>query len=385
MQGSIQKKGKTYYAIVAIGDKRKWFKGGSTKKDAQRILNENLNDLDHGTYKEIIKTRFNEYSDLWITRYAESHVKPSTLRGYKDIIKRLFVPAFGNYILSDITTGQLQAYVSKRSNEIFRRSKKESSKSNEESKKSKVVSPKTVCNEVVILKEMFKHAFRWGYLKVNPAEYVERPKVTKSEIDILSPDEMRILIENSTENYQVAFLTDFLTGLRAGELWGLKWSDVDWNSKQLYIRRSLWKGKFQTPKSKCSIRKVDITPSLLQELKKWKLASPVNKDDLVFPSPEGNLSIHENVVKRYYNAALRRAGLRQVSFHSIRHTNASIRIASGQNIKYIQTQLGHASINITLDTYGHLFNDSNFNTQQAELLELSFNPVRNPLENTAKR
>ncbi len=361
MQGSIQKKGNAYYAIIAVGGKRKWFKGGNTKKDAQRVLNEKLHDINQGTYKEIIKTRFKEYCDVWITRYAESHVKASTLRSYKDIIKRLFIPSFGDYSMSELTECQLQSYISRRSKEV---------------------SSKTVCNEVVVMKEMFKHAFRWGYLKVNPAEYVERPKIVKPEIEILTPDEMGLLLQNSEGHYHIAFLTAFLTGLRAGELWALEWGDIDWLSKQIFVRRSLWKGNFQAPKSRCSVRKIDITPSLAQELKRWKLASPVNEHDLVFPSPEGSISIHENVVKRYYNPALRRAGLRQVSFHSMRHTNASMRIASGQNIKYIQTQLGHASISITLDVYGHLFNDANFNRQQAELLEVSFNSVRNPLENT---
>lgn len=79
--------------------------------------------------------------------------------------------------------------------------------------------------------------------------------------------------------------------------------------------------------------------------------------------------MHTNVMNRFFYPALRRAGLRQVSFHSIRHSNASIRIQAGQNIKYIQTQLGDASINMTMDVYGHLFNDLDFNRKQVDLLE----------------
>ncbi|MBM4140225.1 MAG: site-specific integrase [Nitrospira sp.] len=231
---------------------------------------------------------------------------------------------------------------------------------------------------------MFKHAYRWGYLKINPFEYVERPKITKPEIEILTPEEVEKILSKADNHYRVAILTDVFTGLRAGELWGLKWIDIDWNSKQIHVRRSLWKGQFQTPKSKYSIRKVDIPDSLIQELQRWKLVCPVNEYDVVFPSPEGKLSQHDNVVKRYFNRALRESGLRQVSFHSIRHTNASMRIASGQNIKYIQTQLGHVSINITLDVYGHLFNDANFNRHQVRLLEESFKSVSNPLEKQVK-
>lgn len=221
--------------------------------------------------------------------------------------------------------------------------------------------------------------------QTNHAEYLERPRITKPEIEILAPDEVEKLLGKASNHYRVAFLTDFLTGMRAGELWGLQWGDVDWNSKRIHVRRSLWKGHFQTPKSKCSNRKIDIPDMLIHELKKRKLAGPVNEDDLVFPSAEGKTSQHDNVVKRHFNPALRRAGLRQVSFHSLRHSNASMRIHAGQNIKYVQTQMGHASINITLDIYGHLFNDANLNSQQVELLENTFNSVRKSRSRHKKR
>ena len=363
MRGSIQKKGNTYYAVIATNGKRKWFKGG-LKKEAQVILTDKLKEIDSGTYKEIPKTTFNEFSNLWLNSYAEPSVKPSTLSGYTDTITRLLKPVFGQTYLTEITTGSLQKYVADRL---------------------KNVSGKTVCNEVMVIKLMFKHAYRWGYLKHNPAEYVERPRTTKPEIDILSPEAIEKLLSSSNGHYGIALITAIYTGMRAGELWGLQWGDIDWFSKQIHVRRSLWKRQFQTPKSKCSLRRIDMTDKLVRELKQWKLACPNNEHDVVFPSPEGKLSQHDNVVKRYFNQALRKAGLRQVSFHSLRHSNASMRIQAGQNIKYIQSQMGHASINITLDIYGHLFDDKNFNRLQAELLESSFKndlPVRNPLENS---
>lgn len=312
MKGSIQKKSNIYYAVIAINGKRRWFKGGKTKKDAQKILNEKLPEIDQGTYRELKKATFREFTEIWLKSYAEPNVKPSTLAGYMDTINRLLIPAYGNFNLTDIMTGHLQSYVAERL---------------------KSVSAKTICNEVMVIKEMLKHAYRWGYLKINPAEHVERPKTTKSEIEILNPDEVDKLLFNANGYYRTAFLAGFLTGMRAGELWGLQWTDIDWNSKQIHVRRSLWKGKFQTPKSKCSIRKIDMTEQLVQELKRWKLACPINEHDLVFPSPEGKLSQHDNVVKRYFNQALRLAGLRQVCFHSLRHSNASLRIQAGQNIK----------------------------------------------------
>lgn len=228
------------------------------------------------------------------------------------------------------------------------------------------VKPKTVVNEIVPIKEMFKHAVRWGYLRVNPAEYLERPKTYRKEIELLTLNEVAKFLQ--IENYyRIAFLTCALTGLRAGELWGLQWTDFNWKLDQVFVKRALWKGHFQTPKSKCSIRNIDLLPQLASELRHWQRACPQNDFNLVFPSPEGQMSVHENVIKRYFNPALKKAEVRRVSFHSLRHTNASIRIEAGQNIKYIQMQLGHASIQTTLDRYGHLIRE--VNTEQVKRLE----------------
>ncbi len=227
------------------------------------------------------------------------------------------------------------------------------------------------------LKFMFKHALQWGYIKNNPTDNLIRPKVEKSEVELLQPEELEMLIEHSEHPYKLAFLTAFLTGMQAGELWGLQWRDIYWNGRQIHVRRSLWNHHFQKPKTKNSIRRIDTTEKLVKELRLWKLACPVSEHDLMFPSPEGKATMHNNAMKRYFYPALRRSGLRQVSFHSLRHSNASLRMMSGQNIKYIQSQLGHSSINMTLDVYGHLFNDMDFNKKQVELLK----SVRKPLEN----
>lgn len=243
------------------------------------------------------------------------------------------------------------------------------------SERLKKVSSKTVRNEIALLKQMFKHAHRWGYVKTNQAEHVDRPRIEKKEIEILEPEQIKKLLGHATDAYRMAFKMAVMTGMRAGELWGLQWGDVDWNSAQIYVRRSLWCGNFQNPKSKTSIRKIDISKRFTFELKKWKLRCPINKYDLVF---------HNTVIKSYFNPALRRAELMHVSFHSLRHSNASMRIQAGQNIKYLSTQLGHSSISITMDRHGHLFNDMDFTRRQVELLESSFESVRNRLEKGKK-
>lgn len=106
MRGSIQKKGDTYYAVVAVGPKRKWFKGGKTKKDAQRVLTEKLGEIDNQTYADIPKTTFSEFCKIWFGMHAESSLKPSTQKHYRDMLKPL-KKMFEGKKLSDITTKHL--------------------------------------------------------------------------------------------------------------------------------------------------------------------------------------------------------------------------------------------------------------------------------------
>jgi integrase len=365
MRGGIAQKGNNYYPYLWIGGKKKWFSGaGPSKKRAERILNDKVAELQNGTYQELKKIRFKAFASLWLDSYAKSKVKPSTLRSYEDIIEKHLGPAFGHFLLTDISTAMLQKYIADRLQAP--KSKKSEQK----------VRAKTVINELVPLKEMLKHAVRWGYLKVNPAEYVEKPRVEKEEMDILPPEDIRLLLDHAAPRYRVLFLTAVLTGMRRGELLGLQWGDIDWNHGQIHVRRSLWKGQFVTPKSKRSVRKIDMSPTLARDMRRHRLQSPPGNLDLVFSNSKGLPLDGDTLVRRHFLPALRRAKVRQVRFHDLRHTNVALRIEQGQNIKYIQNQLGHASIQTTLDRYGHLIKD--VNSEQALKLDTILGFVEKP-------
>jgi integrase len=363
MRGGIAKKGNNYYAYLWIGGKKKWFSGaGDSKRRAEKILNEKVSELNSGAYQEIKKIRFKEFSTLWLESYAKSKAKPSTFKSYEDIIDKHLKPKFGDYLLTEINTALLQKYVAMRLESV---------------------KPKTVVNEIVPIKKMFKHAVRWGYLKVDPAGYVERPRVEKEEMDILTPAEIRPFLDAVTPKYRPFFLTAILTGARRGELLGLQWRDVDWRNNQIHVRRSVWKRQFVTPKSKTSTRRIDMSPHLATELKKHKLACPKSEFDLIFCNEEGKHLDPDSLIKRQFLPALRRAKVRQVRFHDLRHTNTALRIAEGQNIKYIQHQLGHASIQTTLDRYGHLIKE--VNGEQAKKLDNILGFGRSLVEVEAER
>lgn len=378
MKGTVAKKGKAYYVVFRFLDpktgsiRQKWIAAGSRKRDADEKLTEMMGEVHNGIYKDIKKVSFRQYATLWLESYAKSNTKASTYEGYEAIIDNNLVKYMGEMPLMAIDAGMLQHYIAKRLEKV---------------------KPKTVINEIVVMKEMFKHAVQWGYLKINPAEYVVRPRYEREEMEVISPDDFHTLLAHVSPQHKIIVLMDMLTGLRRGEILGLQWGDIDWKHNQLYVRRSLWRGKFCSPKSKASRRRVDLSPYLVRELKKHKLACPPSEHDMVFCTAEGTPLDPDNFVKREFLPALRRAGLRHIRFHDLRHSNVAMRIEQGQNIKYIQVQLGHASIQTTLDRYGHLMKD--VNTEQAMKLDnlLGFddktesfqNPVRSLLEEGNKK
>ena len=218
---------------------------------------------------------------------------------------------------------------------------------------------------LITLGSILTHAVRMRYIDFNPAREVEKPKGKglkneQGEMVILKPEEIRVLLDNTTtQKERVFFMTAVLTGARQGELLGLQWGDLDSLNSQILIRRTYNHGKFMEPKSETSKRKIDVGPDLIFELKKWRLACPKGDLDLMFPSGDGTPWAAQNVVRRSFLPALRRAKLPIIKFHSLRHGYASLLIEQGENPKYIQNQMGHHSINVTMDIYGHLFRNVN--------------------------
>jgi integrase len=134
---------------------------------------------------------------------------------------------------------------------------------------------------------------------------------------------------------------------------------IDFVAKQVAVNRTFNHGRFYAPKSRYSKRKIDMVPQLVSQLKEWKLACPKSELDLVFPNAKGNPIDANNLLNRVYNPALKKANLHRMRFHDLRHTYASLLISQGENPKYVQNQMGHSSIQVTYDIYGHLMKSEN--------------------------
>src|SRR2546425_11509427 len=162
----------------------------------------------------------------------------------------------------------------------------------------------------------------------------------------LTPPEIRRLLDAADEPVRTLLLCAVLTGMRRGELLGLRWEDIDLEGHRIFVRRALWRGKFVTPKSRRSRRTIDLAPTLRAAL--TKLSSRFQAG-LVFCSPDGEPINPDTFAQRDWTRVLRRAALRRIRFHDLRHTYASLLIAQVAHPKYIQTQLVLTSIERSLD------------------------------------
>ncbi|MBN1849407.1 MAG: site-specific integrase [Deltaproteobacteria bacterium] len=220
---------------------------------------------------------------------------------------------------------------------------------------------------LVTLGQIFIYAVRHRYISFNPLREAERPRGRvkegdpgKEKMSVLSSGQMKRLLDEAKEQkYKIMFMVAIFCGLRQGELIGLKWQDIDWENNQIHVQRTFTKGRFFDVKTKTSNRRVDLGPAVIKELKKWKLACPKYNLDLVFPSGSGKPINCSNMVRRHFLPALEAAALPRIRFHDLRHGYASLLIEQGENIKYIQSQLGHSSPTVTLNVYTHLMKPTN--------------------------
>ncbi|MGO9138380.1 MAG: tyrosine-type recombinase/integrase [Syntrophales bacterium] len=195
------------------------------------------------------------------------------------------------------------------------------------------------------MNQIMTYAVRHKLIDSNPVRNAERPRKTIQDktggkIAVLTPEQIRALLEATPDQkYRTLFLTAIMTGARPGELLGIEWQDVDFDKKQIHIRRTFNHGRFFPPKTKESVRAIDCPPTLIQELRLWKLASLPNDKDLVFANDAGEPMNYSNMVQRYFHKGLKHAKISRIRFHDLRHTYASLLLQQGENIKDIQAPL----------------------------------------------
>ena len=230
---------------------------------------------------------------------------------------------------------------------------------------------RTINKALTVISMIFNYAMRNQWVTRNPAEYVdhardERPfEEQRLDLDVLTPGEIAALLEAAspptyrdgklvTNNYRLMISFAVFTGCRMGEILGAAWSSIDWKSGQFHVRRTFKEGQFQKPKTRTSYRRLTLPTFLVKELKVWRLACPISQYDLVFPNLDGQPMSHANLLQRGFYPALKRAGLRRIRLHDLRHTFASLMISNGEDVVRVSRLMGHANAAITLNVYSHM-------------------------------
>jgi len=307
---------------------------------------------------------FKNYADGWLDNYAEVECKPSTKRSYEQLLRLHVTPRFGQKKLTDIRRDEVKRFLAELSQVSHEVDGVRSPKFSKNTLRLIVCSLRTVLNAAV----------EDGIIESNPAAKVGR--FAKSEKPVrqasaMTRDEAEKFLNGVNEicpEWHPFFLTALRAGLRKGELIALKWGDFQFGenaedpNRYILVQRNYSHGRFVTPKSNKS-RRVDLSKQLraeLIELRDAKLLSAMMAgktsiaDELVFPSQVGTVIKPDNIAARYMEPALEKAGLRRFRFHDLRHTFGSLLIQDGASLAYVKDQMGHSSIQITVDTYGHL-------------------------------
>lgn len=356
MRGHIIKRYKDSYTIVlnlgvdpSTGKrKQQWVSVKGTKKEAEKRLAELLHQIDTGTFIRPSKTTLAEYLEKWLSDYVKPNLSPRGFERYAGIISKHLIPDMGSITLTQLRPGHLQKHYTARLNNGL--------------------SARTVRYHHAVIHKALQTAVKWGLVNRNVADGVDLPRAQRIEMQTWNEDDITRFFEVAKDSpYYELFYLALFTGMRRSELLGLKWNDVDFILSQIYVSRSLHHLKdgsyiFTEPKSAKSRRTIALPPSATlllkehqekQKLERVMLGIPLTDSDLVFSTLESK-PLRPNTITRAWTMLAAHAGLKVIRLHDARHTHASIMLKQGIHPKIVQERLGHASIQMTLDTYSHV-------------------------------
>ena len=299
--------------------------------------------------------KLGEWMDMWYQYYGKIGVSVTTQDSYKNYIYKHIIVDIGHLQLDQVTQKNIQDYYERLKvggrlvrQDIF----------------GEGVSDRMVRGIHAMIRKALEKANNEGLIPTNPAIGCKIPPKKAREMEILTHEEIqRFIIQAAYDGYYELFLLEFATGMRRGEICGLQWIDLDFDSGELKIRRqvvSVDDGVIvKKPKTKGSVRTVILDASLLRVLYELKQKS---ESQWIFPSPVKNDSpLNPQTVYRKTQQILERAQCKKVRFHDLRHTFATMSLESGMDVKTLSAMIGHISSATTLDIYSHITNEMQVN------------------------
>jgi integrase len=342
------------------GRTQKYKSGFKLKSDAEDFLAKQRTDINQGTYIEPEKMFLFEYLNQWLADKKNS-ISPTTYNGYEINIRCHISPYIGGIRLQELRAAHIRSLYSKLQG--HRKIKIRDVKRN-----FKPLSGTSIQYVHRVLSKALEDAYMEETIHKNPAKLVTPPPKNRFEAGFLTANQIKGMLEKFKDDalYIVVFLSVVL-GLRRGEVLGLQWGNIDMEQKIIYIRKNyiMNSGKPELtdkPKTDSSIRDIVITDRIVKELKahkvrqierKLQLGAQYHKSDFVCAWPDGR-PFNPSHISRAFTNRMKKYSLPDVRFHDLRHSNAALMISQNAPMKGASDRLGHSTIQITNDLYGHV-------------------------------
>ena len=307
----------------------------------------------YGTQERPDKILFSTFCEKYL-EVKKSTISPTTYAFYANVIKEMLIPMFGKMKMRDIRTYHIQQFIQYLYNEKPRGDGEEGH-----------IAPATIKRYTTVLRSILTLAYKMEYIDedVGISRRIEFPKADTPEVEVYTLEEVNAILKAAeAEPIHIRTLVELalFTGLRRGEIVGLKWEDIDLENQLLSVKRSIYKPKNEkalekAPKSKCSIRTIAIPCRLCDTLTEYKahqdrhasfLGSAWKNRGYVFTEEDGYV-MNPHTPTKQFSKFLKRHNIRHLKFHGLRHTSATMLLANGCDIKTVSTRLGHSDIETT--------------------------------------
>lgn len=362
MRGSVIKRGGRWSVVIDAGRDdegrriRKWHSGYRTRKDAERARIELLGRVDQGTYVVPSRTTLKGFLvDEWLPA-KRATVKQTTHASYSMHVDKHIVPRIGQVPLTQLTPGQLNALYAELQSSGRRAG-------------SGALSPTTVRRIHATIHKALADAVRWGRLARNPADQSDPPKAAQPEMAVWTRAQLRSFLTSARDDrLYAAWLLMATTGMRRGEVLGLRWSDVDFDAGALSIRQIRTVANYvvitTTPKTDRGTRTIAVDPVTSAGLRGYRAlqskerlaagpAYAAQRDGLVFTNKDGS-PIHPERLTASFRQAARSAGMPPIRLHDVRHSYVTALLAEGVPLKVVSQRVGHSSPVVTMTIYQHV-------------------------------
>jgi len=363
--GLYQRKDGLWCAQVSLNGRR-LTKYSRSSTECREWIKETLTRIDAGLSYDASRITLEQFMRSWLESKTLS-IRPMTVQGYRGTVERDVLPFLGKLPLQQIQPIHLK--------QLYARLKEEGK------------GPRMIQLAHVVLHAAFHQAVREGILGRNPADAVPRPKVERTEFQILTEEQVHEFVIASTgSRYEMLFYLALATGMRKGELLGLKWSDLDSSKGILFVQRQLQQlsgqGSSLVPtKTKAGRRPIKLGPETLKRLETHRVQQESDKtlagegwqeNGLIFTSTIGTY-VDQTKVSRELKKVLNAAGLPSIRFHDLRHTSISFLLEMGMPVNTVQQRSGHSKASVTTDIYGHPMARSQ--DEAAEKIEEAITPI----------